>query len=187
MWRGPRIVRRVVAGVAVVAAVAVARRPAAAADALATAGRKEVAAALTPGGRARLIHLWATWCAPCVAEWPQLAPALRSWSTRRIDVVTIALDDPSRAGAAARLLADAGGVPGRSLLAAPRDAIPEIQRLDPAWDGAVPSTFLVAPDGTLLLAQRGVTRTGVLQREVDRLARHRAEGASESTEERRRR
>ena len=54
----------------------------------------------TVGGlRARplLLHFWASWCLPCVAELPSLEEAQAQFHTRGLDLVTIAMDDRAHA------------------------------------------------------------------------------------------
>lgn len=41
-----------------------------------------------------LIHLWATWCAPCIAELPTLAKLARTTPNDALSVLLIARDDP---------------------------------------------------------------------------------------------
>ena len=48
-------------------------------------------------GKALLINFWATWCAPCVEEMPMLSGLQQEWSSRGLQVIGIALDDPERA------------------------------------------------------------------------------------------
>ncbi len=149
------------------------------------AGAAELRRAVRPEGRPRVVHVWATWCAPCVAEWPALAATLRAFAGR-VDVVTVALDEPERRAAAARILAVAGGVPGHALLVTPREGFPALTSLDPEWDGAIPGTYLLAADGTLVLAHRGVTRLRALAEGIERLTEHGAPRARDVVDERRR-
>jgi thiol-disulfide isomerase/thioredoxin len=44
-------------------------------------------------GRPIVLNLWATWCAPCAAEAPELV-ALKSAFAGQLEVVGISLDDP---------------------------------------------------------------------------------------------
>ena len=48
-------------------------------------------------GKARLINLWATWCAPCVKEMPSLDRLQATMPRDRFMVLPISLDGPSKA------------------------------------------------------------------------------------------
>lgn len=43
-------------------------------------------------GRPILVNLWATWCAPCIAEMPQLDVLATSYGKDRLEVITISQD-----------------------------------------------------------------------------------------------
>jgi thiol-disulfide isomerase/thioredoxin len=49
------------------------------------------------GPRPTLIHLWASWCAPCVQELPIFAAAAPLLKERGVDLVLVAQDDPADA------------------------------------------------------------------------------------------
>lgn len=47
-------------------------------------------------GRPLLVNVWATWCAPCLHEMPELQRFARTQSAAGTQVVGIALDDPAQ-------------------------------------------------------------------------------------------
>ena len=131
------------------------------------AGPAALAEALRPQGTPLVVHVWASWCRPCVAEWPFLAGFLRGLEVRGVRLVTLSLDDESGAAAAGRVLRRTGA-PGCGLRADADEAAPVLRGLDPDWDGAVPTTFVLDANGRLVLAQRGATDTGGLREALDR-------------------
>ncbi len=93
------------------------------------------------GPGATVVHFWASWCGTCKAELPRLAKALERAQERGANVLLVSLDDAEHAEAARRLLR-AHRVPGarwRLDVAEPREVT---ARLDPAWDAALPATFV---------------------------------------------
>jgi thiol-disulfide isomerase/thioredoxin len=48
-------------------------------------------------GQARLVNLWATWCAPCVKEMPSLDRLQEAMPRDRFLILPISVDGPSRA------------------------------------------------------------------------------------------
>src|SRR5205807_2070017 len=43
-----------------------------------------------------VVNVWATWCAPCVAELPDFVTMNRMYRKRPFQLVTICLDDPEK-------------------------------------------------------------------------------------------
>ena len=121
-------------------------------------------------GRFRLINVWATWCAPCVQEFPDLVAIARKFDLREFDFITLSLDDPAQSAKAKAFLERQGaGMTTRSLKSAKREgrttnhylfsgARPEdlLNALDPKAPGQIPHTVLVAPGGEILWRHTGV-------------------------------
>jgi len=127
------------------------------------------ALAKNPSNRFRLVNVWATWCAPCVAEFPALVSLSRRLSNRDFELVTISMDDPKMKLPAKKFLEQQHAVPSarlKRLLAAEgretanfiyteasSDAL--VQALDPAWPGPLPHTVLIAPGGKIVWRHNG--------------------------------
>ena len=58
------------------------------------AGLRELAANKTE--KYRLINVWATWCGPCIVEFPELATMNRMYRGRPFEFVSLSADDPER-------------------------------------------------------------------------------------------
>ena len=130
----------------------------------------DVTRALHADGRPRLIHLWASWCVPCVAELPHVLATMKDAQKRGVDVVLLSLDNADGEKAAEKLLRKAGGPAGESLRADSPKAIAAVRALDGEWDGSIPTTYLLGKDGKLVVAQRGGTDLVQLAAELDRMA-----------------
>lgn len=118
----------------------------------------------------RLFNVWATWCAPCVQEFPSLVSLSRRLGNRDFELITISLDDPKdRSRVQTFLEKHHVSIPNRvqrSLKAEGRsannyvftgkstDAL--IQTLDPSWPGPLPHTVLIAPGGKIVYSHNGV-------------------------------
>ena len=68
-------------------------------------------------GKIVLVDFWATWCAPCRAEMPQLAKLDQKLRGRGFELVTVLFDEPGKEAAAAKILKD-DGVSGPAFWAA---------------------------------------------------------------------
>lgn len=102
----------------------------------------------------RLINLWATWCGPCVAEFGDLVTLNRLYRDRGLEFVSISADDPVNKDKALKFLQrkQASGV---NYISTIEDKYKLIEAIDPKWDGALPYTILVQPDGKIAYAHQG--------------------------------
>ncbi len=98
-------------------------------------------------GRVVLVNFWATWCAPCRDEFPDLSRLQRKYGARGLRVLGVSTDLGSQMPAVEKLLADlkpsfpnyrktTGGDDGQFI-----DAV------DPSWGGELPFSVLYARDG----------------------------------------
>jgi thiol-disulfide isomerase/thioredoxin len=117
----------------------------------------------------RLFNVWATWCGPCVAEFPELVKTARRFDLRDFEMITISADDPQDAAKAKAFLEQQGAGPsdrrvgtikaqGRktdSYIYSGADIAELMKGLDPDWPGAIPHTVLVAPNGEIIWRHNG--------------------------------
>jgi len=99
-------------------------------------------------GRPTLVHFWGVTCGPCKIELPLLGQFMKDHS--ELDVVMISADlVPNLPGAARAMLEKAGLGTAENWLFS--DGFVERLRfeIDPAWQGEIPRTLLIARDGTV--------------------------------------
>jgi peroxiredoxin len=107
------------------------------------------------GDKLRLINLWATWCVPCVQEFPELVTINHMYRGRGLEFVTISADAQSRKGNALKFLQNKQAS-GKNYIYTGDDKYKMIEAVDPKWDGALPYTMLVDPDGKIVYAKQGI-------------------------------
>src|SRR6266850_286400 len=117
----------------------------------------------------RLFNVWATWCAPCVAEFPELVKTARKFDMREFEFISISVDEPNESAKVKAFLEKRGaGLSGRARTALKAEGRPTnsylftggevndlMKVLDSEWPGAVPHTVLVAPNGEVIWRHNG--------------------------------
>lgn len=97
----------------------------------------------------RLVNVWATWCAPCVEELDELVEIHRMYRKRNFELITISADTLAAQEQALKTLNDKHCSAINYLLdAEDRDEL--FDAVDPKWQGAIPYTVLIAPDGQVV-------------------------------------
>ena len=87
-----------------------------------------------------LVNVWATWCAPCVEEFPDIVAVYRQYENRGLKVVFVSVNFENQADDA-RAFLKAQGVDFPTYLKLSDDRA-FINTLDPNWSGAMPATWL---------------------------------------------
>lgn len=113
-------------------------------------------------GRVLVLHLWATWCGPCLEELPTISALTRDARARGVDLVSASLDDATPQGAekVGRVLAERGESISSTIV---RVGNPNmfIGTIDPTWEGNIPAFFVYDRTGRLARAHvGGMTREG---------------------------
>lgn len=101
-----------------------------------------------------LVNVWATWCAPCVAEMPEFVIMQRMYRRRNFKLVTLSLDNVDKKARAHAFLEKAQAAMANYIVTSTdRDALAEA--LDPKWSGPVPYTVFIAPGGKVIYRREG--------------------------------
>jgi thiol-disulfide isomerase/thioredoxin len=117
------------------------------------------------GPRLRLIAVWATWCAPCVVELPDLARLQRDWGGPRFEVVTVSVDEPAAREEVLSLLRRKRMTGRNTLFTGDTEAL--VSALDPSWDGGLPFALLVAPGGHVVVRSEGALEIDAVTRALE--------------------
>ena len=105
-------------------------------------------------GKFRLVNFWATWCAPCVAEFPEFVTINRMYRHRDFELVTVSVNRPDEERAVLEFLKKQQAS-NKNLLFGSAERDPLINAFDPEWPGVVPYTVLISPEGKIIHRETG--------------------------------
>lgn len=123
------------------------------------------AVAANAGKKLRLVNVWATWCGPCVTEFPELVTINRMYRGRDFEMVTVSADLPEKREAALEFLKKQQAS-SQNWIFEKGDPYELIEALDPSWRGALPHTILIAPGGKVVFRSEGIIEPLALKRAI---------------------
>jgi thiol-disulfide isomerase/thioredoxin len=100
-------------------------------------------------GKVRLINIWATWCGPCVTEFPDLVIIDRMYRGRPFEFISISADKQARKPEVLKFL-QKQEASNKNYIFNKDDVYQLIEAVDPEWQGALPYTLLIEPGGKVL-------------------------------------
>jgi len=103
----------------------------------------------------RLINIWATWCGPCVTEFPQLIEINRMYRHRDFEMVTISLDDPDRNAEVLKFLKK-NHASTKNYHYRLENKYQFMEAIGNDWQGAIPFTLLIKPGGEVIFKKMGM-------------------------------
>ena len=106
-------------------------------------------------GKLRLINVWATWCGPCLIEFPEFVTINRMYRQRDFEFISICLDDTARKQKALNFLTGRQAS-NKNYLFNIDNKYALIEAVDPNWQGALPYTLIVEPGGKIFYAKQNV-------------------------------
>lgn len=100
-------------------------------------------------GKVVVVNLWATWCGPCVAEFPDLVKLHNTYQKQGLVLIAASVDEPEDKQAVVDF-AKKHKTAFPIYLRKAGSTEKFIQPLDPKWEGAVPTTYIFGRDGKLV-------------------------------------
>ncbi len=112
-------------------------------------------------GRPVFVNFWASWCEPCIEEFPELVRAANEWRPRGVGFLSISADEPADLAPVERTLRRFGA-PFDSVLVASGDIDALIREVDADWTGALPASFLYDASGKKIRKELGLVSPQIL-------------------------
>jgi thiol-disulfide isomerase/thioredoxin len=122
-------------------------------------------------GRVVLVNFWATWCAPCREEFPDLARLSRALSPRGLSVLGVSTDFAKEVPAVEKFLAEHAPPFPNYRKKSGGDDQDFINGVDRSWGGELPFSVLYGRDGKKARVLSGQHSYAQFAREVEKLLR----------------
>ena len=119
-------------------------------------------------GKVLVVNFWATWCAPCRKEMPELVALAEKYRAKGLKFVTVAIDEASDAATAADFVAR-NRVPQPAYIKGFRNDEKFISMVDPGWSGGLPFTVVYDRSGRKARVFPGEVNIRELEEAVQKL------------------
>ncbi|WP_132055249.1 redoxin family protein [Pseudocnuella soli] len=117
------------------------------------------------GDKLRLINVWATWCGPCVIEFPDFVAINRMYRGRDFEFISVSADSPEKRDKALKFLKEKGAS-NKNYIFNHDDKYKLIEAIDPQWGGALPYTILVEPGGKIVYRKQATINPQAIKKMI---------------------
>jgi thiol-disulfide isomerase/thioredoxin len=101
-------------------------------------------------GKVVVLNFWATWCKPCIEEFPDLLKLRAEYADKGMHLVFVTIDEPKKAEREVRTFLRKMGVNFETYIKKVKDDEAFINSVDSKWSGAIPATFIYNKQGKLI-------------------------------------
>ncbi|MFN8206921.1 MAG: redoxin family protein [Bacteroidales bacterium] len=117
------------------------------------------------GEKYLLVNVWATWCGPCVVEFPELITMQRMYGARNFEFVSLSTDGLKKKEKVLDFLKEKNAA-NKNYLFNGTDKYALIEGVNKNWSGALPFTLLIAPGGEVVYTHEGAIDPLEVRKEI---------------------
>jgi len=119
-------------------------------------------------GKVLVVNFWATWCAPCVAEFPEFTSIDQKYRQQGVKVVGISADELSDIDSKVIPFVKKQKAQFRIAVQAVDDPQEMIDVVDKKWGGELPATFVYDKRGNRVFVKYGIIDRDQLVEAIDK-------------------
>lgn len=120
-------------------------------------------------GRVVLLNFWATWCPPCLVEFPEIVALEKEFRSRGLTVISVSADSPKRVESDLIPFLEKHPPSFPIYVMQTDDVDAFMHRIDPEWDGTLPTTFFIDRQGKIVFKRFAAMSREKLERALDYL------------------
>lgn len=98
-------------------------------------------------GKTAIVNIWATWCVPCVKEFPELVKLYNNYKEKNLELVFISVDFSEDKETTLKKFLERQGVDFVTYYNEFAKADDIINYFDKSWGGEIPITYIYDKDG----------------------------------------
>ena len=107
-------------------------------------------------GKILVINFWATWCSPCVAEFPEFVALDEKYRSRGVEMVGISADDSTELKTSVTAFLRKQRATFRNFVQDTDDPQQMVDVVDKEWPGVLPATFVYDRTGARIYKRYGI-------------------------------
>jgi thiol-disulfide isomerase/thioredoxin len=119
-------------------------------------------------GKVLVLNFWATWCGPCVAEFPELVALDAKYRDKGMKLVGITADDPDDVQPKVIPFIKKHQVKFDIIRQDTDDPEEMLNQITKDWNGVIPATFVYDKNGNLAYSRFGIIDRDLLVAEIEK-------------------